>query len=758
MNAAHDGHSTDDLSFPLARKWSHDFGAQVRVSYPLVVDGRVFVATWKTGGTLGVALWAFDAAAGTVLWGPVAVGAPWFGDGPTNGIAGIAADGANVYALTDKGFLQAFDEQTGTLGWTTLLPGQASFTSPPTVRGGEVYVAGSGFAGTLYGVRAASGYVDWMAPVENGDQSSPAVTDDGVYVSYACEMSYKFDPVTGANLWTHTTGCEGGGGRTAVVHGDNVYVRDSSGMSPPAVLSTTTGASTGTFDSTTAPAFSDSSMFTITGGQLQATDLASNTVQWTAAGDGGFFTAPIVVGSAAIVGSSTGMVFAFDTTTGDQIWSAKAGTTIVGPPEWLFTMPIGLAEAENTLFVPADNTLVAFRADDVSAAPSALSFGKQRVGTYGLAKSVTISNAGDIAETLTGMQVEGANSNDFFGATDCFPSGAPATLAPHSTCRVTLYGAPLAVGNRTANLVVTSSAGGPPDSVALSVTGTEGYFLASARGAIATFGDAVFHGDASRIHLTAPIVSIATTPDGAGYWLLGKDGGIFSFGNARFHGSTGGIRLTNPVVAMTATPAGKGYWLVASDGGVFSFGDARFYGSAGAAHLRRPVVGMASTATGHGYWLVTDDGGVLPYGDAKSYGSARGALLPAPMARIVPTPAQHGYWLQTRNGRLYPYGDAHLYGSVPPGRTIVGLASTPDGRGYWSATNAGIVYPFGNAHAYGSLAVHGVTDVIGIAATAPALPPSLISSAAALSTTRNSYRVFEGRTDTTPTARLESAA
>src|SRR5262249_42037184 len=144
MNALHDGHSTDELSFPLGQKWSHDFGAQVRVSYPLVVSGRVFVAASKTASPLGVNLWAFDASDGTVLWGPSAVGAPWFGYGPTSAIAGLAADGANLYVLTEEGFLQAFDQETGAPGWTTKLPVQWSFTSPPTVHGGEVYVGGAG--------------------------------------------------------------------------------------------------------------------------------------------------------------------------------------------------------------------------------------------------------------------------------------------------------------------------------------------------------------------------------------------------------------------------------------------------------------------------------------------------------------------------------------------------------------------------------------------------------------------------------------
>ena len=56
---------------------------------------------------------------------------------------------------------------------------------------------------------------------------------------------------------------------------------------------------------------------------------------------------------------------------------------------------------------------------------------------------------------------------------------------------------------------------------------------------------------------------------------MASDGGVYSFGDARFMGSTGGMHLNAPVVGHASTPDGGGYWLVASDGGVYSFGDAR---------------------------------------------------------------------------------------------------------------------------------------------------------------------------------------
>ena len=147
-----------------------------------------------------------------------------------------------------------------------------------------------------------------------------------------------------------------------------------------------------------------------------------------------------------------------------------------------------------------------------------------------------------------------------------------------------------------------------------------GYWLVGADGGVFNFGSAQFHGSAGSLHLNAPIVGMAATPDGGGYWLVASDGGVFTYGDAVFHGSAGALHLNAPIVGMAATPDGGGYWLVAPDGGVFTYGDAVFDGSTGALHLNAPIVGMAATPDGGGYWLVAADGGVFTYGDATFHG------------------------------------------------------------------------------------------------------------------------------------------
>ena len=162
------------------------------------------------------------------------------------------------------------------------------------------------------------------------------------------------------------------------------------------------------------------------------------------------------------------------------------------------------------------------------------------------------------------------------------------------------------------------------------------------------------------IPLQAPVVGMATTPDGNGYWLVAADGGVFSFGDAIYYGSTGALHLNQPIVGMAATPDGKGYWLVAADGGIFTFGDASYFGSTGAMQLNQPIVGMAATPNGQGYWLVAADGGIFTFGNATYLGSTGAMHLNQPIVGMAATPDGKGYWLVAADGGIFTFGDATL--------------------------------------------------------------------------------------------------
>jgi hypothetical protein len=242
-------------------------------------------------------------------------------------------------------------------------------------------------------------------------------------------------------------------------------------------------------------------------------------------------------------------------------------------------------------------------------------------------------------------------------------------------------------------------------SIATIAIPTQGYWEVGTDGGIFSFGNAPFYGSVGDVHLVAPIVDMAPTPDHLGYWLVAADGGVFSFGDARFYGSMGGRPLDQPIVGMAPTPDGDGYWLVGADGGVFTFGDARFYGSMGGLPLNRPIVGMAAAPGGTGYWLVASDGGVFNF-NTIYYGSMGGTPLVAPVVAMASTPTGSGYWLVASDGGVFGFGNARFYGSMggrPLNEPIEGFATTSDGLGYRLVARDGGIFSFGDAQFYGSM-------------------------------------------------------
>jgi len=219
----------------------------------------------------------------------------------------------------------------------------------------------------------------------------------------------------------------------------------------------------------------------------------------------------------------------------------------------------------------------------------------------------------------------------------------------------------------------------------------------TANGQVMAFGTAKSYGGVQQLKLNAPIVGIASTPDGMGYWLVGADGGVFNFGDAGYYGNTytlglsgltGPRPLNAPIVGIASTPDGMGYWLVGADGGVFNFGDAGYYGNTytlglsgltGPRPLNAPIVGIASTPDGMGYWLVGADGGVFNFGDAGYYGNT------------------------------YTLGLTGLHGSRPLNKPVTGIIPSPDGAGYWVTAADGGVFNFGDAPFVGSAAGTGLT-------------------------------------------------
>lgn len=347
VDAAHDGYQPNPgLTLPLTGRWTVTLPATV--SYPVVVGNVIYV-------TAGANLYAIDLGSGATLWQKSL--------GGTYGALGPAYDGGRLFVANTSGDVSALDPATGATLWSQALatypPYQYSFSSSPTASGGYVYIDGAGVGGTVYALSEATGSLSWTsANVENGQDSSPAVSSSGVYVTFACDQDYDLSPTTGAIAWHYSTGCEGGGGATPALGNGDVFGTD--GVLGNVILSAATGAYLGTFSSSTTPAIANGVLYTMSGtGVLQAvSDAGLGTVSWSFNGDGHLDSAPLVAGNVAYVGSSAGNLYAVNASTGAQLWSANVGAGIESPGP---AGSSGLAVADQSLVVPAGDQLSVYR-------------------------------------------------------------------------------------------------------------------------------------------------------------------------------------------------------------------------------------------------------------------------------------------------------------------------------------------------------------------------------------------------------------
>lgn len=348
INPAHTGAvNFASLSLPTSAAWSVDVGGTP--SYALIVNSKVYVTVTLSGGSSQ--LLALDQATGATVWGPIVI------SGNTN----AAYDGGKVFVLSgpfgSAATMEAFDAGTGNQLWSTLLSGQYAFSAAPTAANGLVYTGGAGSGGTLYAVDETTGAIVWTQPVQNGDNSTPAVTADGVYVTYPC-WTYDFRPATGDSIWNNNTGCEGGGGATPVVANQLVYSPNTPAGYNGSVYNAETGASTGTYVADSPAAFTTNTGYFLQSGTLRGVALSNNSVEWSFAGDGKLAGSPIAVNQYVFIGSSSGNLYALDGTTGKQVWQvtlgAPVGASVGGLP---FS---ALSAGDGLLVVPAGTKVTAY--------------------------------------------------------------------------------------------------------------------------------------------------------------------------------------------------------------------------------------------------------------------------------------------------------------------------------------------------------------------------------------------------------------
>lgn len=340
INASHNGaitFATLSSPFPSSPTWSVDVGGTP--SYALIADGKVIVTVLLSSGA---ELLALDQATGNTAWGPIALA----------GIATATYDDGNVFVLSGgpggATILQAYDVATGTLKWSKTLTGDISFTGLPTAAAGTVYVLPPE---EMEAFDESNGAILWSRSVD-AIEVTAAVTVDGVYSTYACNNA-DLRPATGELIWHIAIACTSGGTVISALANQLDYASHE-------VFDAETGVSDGSYVADTLPAFSTTMGYFLQSGTLTGVTLSNNTSQWTFTGDGHLTGAPIAVNQYVFVGSSSGNLYAVDSTTGSQVWNVSLGAGIDTNNIFTVVPFSGLAAGDGLLIVPAGTTVTAY--------------------------------------------------------------------------------------------------------------------------------------------------------------------------------------------------------------------------------------------------------------------------------------------------------------------------------------------------------------------------------------------------------------
>ena len=353
MNEAHDGvlTTTNGAQFPphTTPTWTRNLNS-APVSYPLIVNGTVYVVTDNQNESYGNQLYALNASTGATVWGPVAIAGTYFG-------SGLTYEDGRLYVLMFDGGLHAFDATTGAVLWTAQLPGYW-YEATPNAYGGLVFVSGN--AG-LSAVDESTGTVVWTNNSGTTDWASPAVSSAAVFMApgSGC-MATASDPLLGTVLWSSSNQCAASGlGFASIVKNGTLFSRVGSTLS---LFDAGSGAFQTQVASALAPAITGTAIIAVNGGVLSSTRLSDLVQTWTFSSTGNLVTAPVVVNNTVFIGEDTGNVYGLDVGTGAKVWTGVAPAPINNDSESGGPMPpSGPAAGENLLVFIAGTSLVAWQ-------------------------------------------------------------------------------------------------------------------------------------------------------------------------------------------------------------------------------------------------------------------------------------------------------------------------------------------------------------------------------------------------------------
>jgi len=181
-------------------------------------------------------------------------------------------------------------------------------------------------------------------------------------------------------------------------------------------------------------------------------------------------------------------------------------------------------------------------APTASVSPSNVAFGDSPVGTADTAQSVTVTNGGSAALTVSGASVGGTNASDF----TITSNGCTASVAPAGSCSITVGFTPGATGARSATLTISDNAAGSPRAVTLSGNGTAAALTGAPTNAVAKAGDGQ--------------LTVTWTAPASGGAVVGY--GVFVYDGAGFTGKSIWMCSTCTSAVVTGLANGKQYYAV----------------------------------------------------------------------------------------------------------------------------------------------------------------------------------------------------
>jgi len=335
-DASHNGLSCTTLPAEPVKKWSVTLNGDA--SYPIIADGKVFVATAAPGGSYGGWLYALNASSGKVAWGPVPLGATyyWFG---------LAYGDGNVYVNNFDGTVTAYNASTGRQAWA-----QATeyFSGEPVAYNGVVYLQG---AGPVFALSELTGKVLWYSSYLDGDGSSVSANASGVFVAAGCSW-FRLSLTTGAVLWRGNSGCTGGGGGTTYLSNGRDFETVNN-----LVVSQSTGKTQGTFSGV--PAFSGTNGYFANGSSVFCENVKTLTPVFTAPVPSAIVTSPVIAGETLYVGTENSEVYGLSTTTGKVVWHGALPGVPGGGGQ--YSSPASdIAVGNGLLVVPTGTQVTAF--------------------------------------------------------------------------------------------------------------------------------------------------------------------------------------------------------------------------------------------------------------------------------------------------------------------------------------------------------------------------------------------------------------